>query len=121
MERAKKTLNNGISIMIFPEGTRTKTGDILKFKDGAFKLAIETQTPILPVTIAGSYNALPRDTFIVRNRSFIRVHVDKPIDVKGLTMDDLEELKERCRNIIINRKRELDREVYEELKKWKGK
>lgn len=121
MEKAKNSLRQGISLMMFPEGTRTKTGEVQNFKDGAFRLAIETSTPILPVTISGSFNALPRGTIIIRNRTYVRVHVDKPISVEGLRMEDLERLKNETRNVIIQRKRELDKEVYEELKKWKNK
>lgn len=118
MEVAKKTLNDKISLTMFAEGTRTQNGDVRNFKDGGFQLAIDTQTPILPVTIAGSYNALPRQTFIFRNRTYVRIHIDKPIPVEGIK--NLEELKAKTRNIIIERKKELDREVVDSLKNWKN-
>lgn len=55
MEQAKKTLTNGHSIVIFPEGTRTKNGKIGAFKRGAFAIAVDLKMPIIPVTISGSF------------------------------------------------------------------
>jgi 1-acyl-sn-glycerol-3-phosphate acyltransferase len=55
----KKILSNGVSVVIFPEGTRTKTGKTGVFKRGAFKVATETNLPIVPVSIAGAYKLWP--------------------------------------------------------------
>ena len=59
IEEVKKTLSNGVSVVIFPEGTRTKTGVTAPFKRGAFKVATETNLPIVPVTIVGAFNVWP--------------------------------------------------------------
>lgn len=59
MEEAKKSLTNGVSVVIFPEGTRTKTGETGKFKRGAFKIATEMNLPIVPVSISGAFNVFP--------------------------------------------------------------
>lgn len=59
IEEVKKTLSNGVSVVIFPEGTRTKTGKTGVFKRGAFKVATETNLPIVPVSIAGAYKLWP--------------------------------------------------------------
>jgi len=59
IEAAIKKLSNGSSVFVFPEGTRTKTGSLGKFKRGAFTLASEIHLPIVPVTLRGTYNAMP--------------------------------------------------------------
>jgi 1-acyl-sn-glycerol-3-phosphate acyltransferase len=59
VEEAKKTLTNGVSVVIFPEGTSTKTGETNKFKRGAFKIATEMNLPIVPVSISGAFNVFP--------------------------------------------------------------
>lgn len=58
MEECRRALESGISVMIFPEGTRSKTGELLPFRDGAFRLAVETGVPILPIAIAGTRDCL---------------------------------------------------------------
>lgn len=59
IEEVKKTLSGGVSVVIFPEGTRTKTGATGPFKRGAFKVATETNLPIVPVTIVGGFKVWP--------------------------------------------------------------
>ena len=59
MEKVKKELVDGISTVIFPEGTRTKTGEIGRFKQGAFKIAMDMELPVVPITLNGFYKAMP--------------------------------------------------------------
>jgi len=63
LERAEAQLTNGVSVVIFPEGTRTYTGEIGKFKRGAFRIATDLTLPIVPITLRGSFTRLPRNTF----------------------------------------------------------
>ena len=67
---AEKVLQDGASLMVFPEGSRTRTGRVNRFKKGAFALADELQLPIVPMTINGSYDILPPQ----RDGSFIHWH-----------------------------------------------
>ena len=62
---AKKKLVNGLSVVIFPEGSRTYTGEIGAFKRGAFQMAADLQLPILPITIEGAFEVMPRTTYWV--------------------------------------------------------
>lgn len=64
MEKAEKVLANGTSLVIFPEGARTFTGKMRPFKKGAFQLAMEFSLPVVPVTIDGSFEVLPRTSII---------------------------------------------------------
>ncbi len=68
-------IKEGSSIMIFPEGTRSKDGNIQRFKEGAFRVALETKSPILPIVLDGSANALPKNEYIFRNNSKIIVKI----------------------------------------------
>jgi 1-acyl-sn-glycerol-3-phosphate acyltransferase len=96
MDLCKEHLERGMPIMIFPEGTRSATGELLPFKDGAFRLAIETHADVLPVAVAGTRDALPKHSW---KFGFARglVTVGQPISTESMTMDDLETLKQRTR------------------------
>ena len=66
LERAKGWLARGISIFVFPEGTRSHTGMLGRFQTGAFRLAVSTRTPIVPVVVVGTRQLLPRDSWVFR-------------------------------------------------------
>ncbi len=99
MDSLKDRLSKHVSVMIFPEGTRSKDGALQPFKDGAFRLAIETGTPILPLAVDGTYPALHKGDwrFGVTNAE---VRVLAPVETAGMTMDDVPALKERVRDAI---------------------
>ncbi len=92
-------LRRGVPVMIFPEGTRSKTEDLLPFKDGAFRLAIEHGAPILPVAVAGTGRALRKHDWRF-GRSRALVAVGEPIPTAGLTADDVERVKQTARSRI---------------------
>ena len=100
MERCRKVLRRRVSVMIFPEGTRSRTAELLPFKDGAFRLAIEAGVPILPLAVSGTRTALPKHGWRF-GRSAAEVRVLEPIETDGLTLDDVPSLKARVREIII--------------------
>lgn len=76
---AKKRLRNGMSIVVFPEGTRTLDGKMSTFKKGAFKLAMDFKLPIVPLTIDGSFNILPRTSIVNIKYGKIILTIHKPI------------------------------------------
>lgn len=76
---AKKRLRNGMSLVIFPEGTRTYDGKMREFKRGAFKLAMDFKLPIVPLTIDGSYRILPRTSIFNIKYGTITLTIHKPI------------------------------------------
>src|SRR3954468_13344351 len=100
MERCREALSHRVSVMIFPEGTRSRTAELLPFKDGAFRLAIEAGVPILPLAVSGTRNALPKHDWRFR-RSVAEVRVLEPIETAGLTLADVPALKQRVRQMII--------------------
>lgn len=82
LDRCEAELREGTSVMMFPEGTRTRTGDIQLFKPGAFELALRTDLPILPLVIEGTRDALPARGWVLRGRHHIRVRVQQPVPVE---------------------------------------
>jgi 1-acyl-sn-glycerol-3-phosphate acyltransferase len=100
MARCRKSLENRVSVMIFPEGTRSRTSDLLPFKDGAFRLAIEAGVPILPLAVSGTGTALRKHDWRF-GRSDAEVRVLDPVETTGLSLDDVPELKARVRRTII--------------------
>jgi 1-acyl-sn-glycerol-3-phosphate acyltransferase len=100
MERCRKVLDRRVSVMIFPEGTRSKTRELLPFKDGAFRLAIEAGVPILPLAVSGTGTALPKHGWRF-GRAAAEVRVLEPIETTGLTLDDVPALKLRVREVIV--------------------
>ncbi|NUO48412.1 MAG: 1-acyl-sn-glycerol-3-phosphate acyltransferase [Polyangiaceae bacterium] len=99
MDACKTSLDAGIPIMMFPEGTRSKHGELLPFRDGAFRLAIEAGVPILPLAIAGTKEARPKGSKWF-GRARARVRVLSPISTRGLGLDDVAALRERTRDAI---------------------
>ena len=99
MERCRASLRNRVSVIFFPEGTRSVDGNMLPFKDGAFRLAIEAGVPILPLAVAGTRTALPKHDWRFNPARAI-VEVLPPIETSGLTLEDLPQLKERVRATI---------------------
>lgn len=94
VEELKQDLANGQSILIFPEGTMNRSDQALSdFYDGAFRLAIETQTTIAPMVLINARNLFPRADPLAAKPGIITCIFDNPIDVSGLVPEDLGTLK----------------------------
>lgn len=100
MAACEKTLAEGNSIMMFPEGTRSVTGELKAFKPGAFELALRTRRPILPIVIAGTSNALPKRGFVLQGRHPITVRILDPIPPERFEGMSPEDLTEQVRGLI---------------------
>jgi 1-acyl-sn-glycerol-3-phosphate acyltransferase len=97
MADCERTLRAGSSILMFPEGTRSRTGELQAFKTGAFELALRTGSPILPIVIEGTSNALPKRGFVLRGRHPIRVRVLDPLPADSFAQMSAKELAEQTR------------------------
>ena len=86
--------------MTFPEGTRSRDGEIKAFKQGTFYLAIQSGVPIVPISIIGSGEIMPKRSLKIKPGK-IKLVIDKPIDVKGYTLENRQELIDRVRQVII--------------------
>ncbi len=99
ISRGAASLRSGNSFLIFPEGTRSRTGQLLPFKKGGFIMAIEAQVPIVPVAVHGGRNAMRKGSAFVQP-VMVNVHVGPPIPTAGLTMADRDALIARVRTNI---------------------
>jgi len=96
---AKARISNGTSVVFFPEGSRSGDGLIKPFKKGAFRIALDLGLPILPVTINGTKNVLPKGSIDLRPGGVTMI-LHKPISVKGYSEENLTELMDKTRMII---------------------
>ncbi len=96
-------LKKGLSVLLFPEGTRSPDGKIHAFKMGAFKIARENRVEILPVVIDGTGTALPKKSVFLRKRSTFVVSIGRPVSLENLSDHSLEETKEKIRHEMIGR------------------
>lgn len=110
MVRCAELLDQRVSVMIFPEGTRSTTGDLLPFKDGAFRLAIEQGVPILPLAVHGAAPALRKHDWRF-GRSTAEVRVLEPVETDGMTVDDVDELKATVRARILTELASMGRDL----------
>jgi 1-acyl-sn-glycerol-3-phosphate acyltransferase len=95
MEALREILKGGISILVFAEGTQNRTQEILQpFKDGAFRIAIDSQLPIVPLVVVGAGPLMPPGTLTIKPGK-IKVIAGEPISVEGLTTEDTQMLKQK--------------------------
>jgi 1-acyl-sn-glycerol-3-phosphate acyltransferase len=94
-------LERGVSVCLFPEGTRSDDGTIGPFKAGAFKLAVEHGCAVAPVVIAGARDLLPKHSVLFERHADVRVTVLDPIPTAGLGHDDVGPLAERVRERMV--------------------
>ncbi|HEU4533769.1 MAG TPA: lysophospholipid acyltransferase family protein [Polyangiaceae bacterium] len=106
LDECRRTMAAGMSIMMFPEGTRSRDGELLPFKEGAFELAIEAGVPVLPVAISGTRACMPKGSrWFGRAEAVARVLA--PISTEGLGPDDVPALRDRTRDALAAALREL--------------
>jgi 1-acyl-sn-glycerol-3-phosphate acyltransferase len=99
MRRAAAYIRDGICAFVFPEGTRSPDGALHAFKKGGFKLAIQAGAPVVPVTILGSRQVLPKNSIIFRPGP-VDMYIDPPIKTAELTDEDLDDLMSAVRAAI---------------------
>jgi 1-acyl-sn-glycerol-3-phosphate acyltransferase len=110
IEQCRDRLRRNVSVMIFPEGTRSKTAELLPFKDGAFRLAIEMGLPILPMAVAGTRSAVQKGSLSF-GRARAEVRVLEPISTEGMTLAEVGALRDRVRDLIQAERDKLLREL----------
>jgi 1-acyl-sn-glycerol-3-phosphate acyltransferase len=102
-EAVRSEVEAGHSILGFPEGHRTLTGQVGRFHDGLFQIAVELGVPIVPVAVTGLYDVLHKGSLLIRPGNEIIVYVEEPIATNGLTMEDVPTLRDRVRDTISAR------------------
>ena len=81
LRQVEQQLTGGVCTVIFPEGTRTEDGQVGRFKRGAFQIALDLGLPVIPLSISGCYEIMPKGAWFVTNHP-AHMHIGKPIDLK---------------------------------------
>jgi 1-acyl-sn-glycerol-3-phosphate acyltransferase len=104
MQKALTTLDKGRSLMIFPEGgiVTKNPPQMTPFKDGPFRMAIEKQVPIVPITLPYNWIVLPDESGLLFHRHPIKAVIHKPILTVGMTLEDMPRLKQMTFEVIDN-------------------
>jgi 1-acyl-sn-glycerol-3-phosphate acyltransferase len=100
--QAGRVLRQGCSVMFFPEGTRSKTGEVLPFSEGPFQMAIREGVPVLPLVVEGSGAALPSKSWIFGGTLDIELRVLEPVAVNGRGAKDAPALRDAVRQRIVD-------------------
>jgi 1-acyl-sn-glycerol-3-phosphate acyltransferase len=106
-QAARTIREKDVSVVVFPEGTRSRTGELGPFKNAPFGLAIAAQVPLVPVYVHATFRILPKGAWRLR-RMPIRLLVGEAIPTAGLTLDDREALRDRARAAIVALRARVD-------------
>lgn len=101
LAEAAAKIRNGVSVLIFPEGTRSRDGRILPFKKGGFVLSVDAGVPIVPIVIFNTWSIMPKDRLRIRTQS-VRMDILTPIPTSGYTRKTKDDLMNSVRNTICN-------------------
>ena len=99
LERVDKQFRAGRTIIMFPEGTRSPTGELARFKKGAFVMAIKSQVPVVPVAVTGTRAIMEKGGWIIAPGT-ATIRVGAPIDTEGLTLADRNRLTREAREAV---------------------
>ncbi|MDR1516518.1 MAG: 1-acyl-sn-glycerol-3-phosphate acyltransferase [Dysgonamonadaceae bacterium] len=99
IEKAEEEVTNGVSIMMFPEGSRSKTGKLDKFKRGAYLIALDMKLPIVPLTLNGPFDVLKIHAALIQPGK-LELIIHEPIPTDGLTEKDIPALMEQTKETI---------------------
>ena len=99
IDQAAEALRAGASFLIFPEGTRSRTGALLPFKKGGFIMAIKGQAPVVPVAILGARDAMHKGSYVIQPVT-VRVRFGRPVETAGLTVAERDQLANRVRGKV---------------------
>ena len=100
MEKSREALRNGNSMMIFPEGTRSKDGHLQPFKSGAFHLALDTHSPILPIAIKGTSKAIKKGGLLISKQHNMQLIILEPIPYESFSHMEAKELAKEVHDRI---------------------
>jgi len=101
LTEAATKIRNGVSVLIFPEGTRSLDGKILPFKKGGFVLSVDAGVPVVPIVIFNTWSIMPKGRLLIRRRS-VQMDILAPIPTSGYTRKTKDDLMNTVRNTICN-------------------
>ena len=112
IELSKKWLSRGASIAMFPEGTRTRDGQVHSFKEGAFLLAKLTKTPILPVIVDGTFTVLPKNGIVLKTKHKFHIKILPEISAQEVENTSIKELTQKVQKLISDEHKKIAPEFY---------
>jgi 1-acyl-sn-glycerol-3-phosphate acyltransferase len=98
-QKTRAAFDNGVSILVFPEGSRTVTGRVGEFQEGPFRMAVQFGIPIVPISMVGSFEFNRKTNWMLRPSKIV-VHLHDTIETAGLDKRDAGKLCERVREIV---------------------
>lgn len=98
--QAARWLRGGVSVLFFPEGTRSETAEIGDFRNGAFKLAIKERVPILPIVFEGTGTAIPRGSWIFTTKTSAKLRILPAIETANYQPSDFAKLRDLARSVL---------------------
>lgn len=102
-DQMRAEIARGHSLLVFPEGTRTTTGQLGEFQSGVFRIAVELQAPIVPVTVTGMYRVMRKGSLLIRPGYDVTVYCDAPIETAGMRRSDIPQLMASVRAVMERR------------------
>jgi len=121
---AAKEISGGVNAIIFPEGTRSKTGELAEFHSGAFALCLRAEVPLVPVAVDGSYRVIAPQTLQVNPGTVIRIRICRPIDVFSYQKHEKTRLMQDVFAVMSDNLTELrsrrrpDEELRDSVRRW---
>jgi 1-acyl-sn-glycerol-3-phosphate acyltransferase len=112
---AETKLKNGASIAIFPEGSRSRTGQMGKFKKGAYQMAIDLQLPVVPITINGSYEVMPIGSRFIRPHK-MELIIHDPIPAPQVDPENIREAALKIRYLVDKSFQDIKTDLWEKYK-----
>ncbi|MDR0427109.1 MAG: 1-acyl-sn-glycerol-3-phosphate acyltransferase [Dysgonamonadaceae bacterium] len=112
IQKAEEKLKNGVSVALFPEGSRTSTGKLAKFKKGAFQMAVNLKLPIVPVTINGSFDVMKRGSVLLTPHK-MELIIHNPIETKDIVSENLREAAENIKKLSDVSKEKIEHGLWE--------
>jgi len=107
LERASEYVGRGVSVLLFPEGTRSRDGNIHDFKVGAFKIAVERRVPVVPIVIDGTRDVIQKGSLVIGPRRKVMVQIEAPVMPKRNNHAGIEEMSREVRSKMIRRLEEI--------------
>ena len=114
-KKSRYYLSKNISVMFFPEGTRSRSGKMNRFNTGAFDLAIREGLPILPLVIDGTRDCLPKKSWVFSHRADVRLEVLQPIPTDRYKKSESNELTQEVRSVMLHKLAEMRNVPVEEV------
>jgi 1-acyl-sn-glycerol-3-phosphate acyltransferase len=115
IQAAESKLKNGASIVVFPEGSRTHTGKMNKFKKGAYQMALDLKLPIVPITINGSFNILPIHTYLLHPQP-MELIIHDPIETHSIQVENIREAAVKIKELVDESRGKIESGLWEEYR-----